>query len=182
MIHIDLSNELNSKGLTKIKDHFLGDLTPLGTSIPNFINDSIIKSHNSNMSYIINDSVFDNIECNGQELLTKKSEYINTIGFIGVSVYGNHDDIVLLEDDIGNQLSKPISFSAFHCQEPYYSDNYSIYEFREYLHSPIKGKERIEGTGGNLWEFTLSFKERIRLKKITLPDNPCIHIFSITVE
>ena len=177
---INIDRFYNNKGLANDLDYINASLSLVGSSLPK---DEIPLNklfYINNYPYLISENdLGDNIVLEGQELNLQKNYYASAISFIGCSVYGDYYDYIHLYDN--ETLVKSIKIALTDCNSvsaqfgneqvfklPYFYNKNS--EGRKYNSTPI------------IWSHTINFNETIKFNKMIVEDNPCIHIFSITVR
>ncbi|WP_207696104.1 hypothetical protein DOK67_0000695 [Enterococcus sp. DIV0212c] len=179
MKNINLSKYCNSKGLTNKQNFFHGNLTPAGSSIPNNSGIKSVSSQKSGMNYKLIKGEKDNIECQGQIIKFQQSSACQSIGIIGVGIYGDFTERLIIEDVSGSKNYIEAHFSDFTHNPPYFKENFCIFS-SDYLYSSDSNELEIYGCTGSLWEQVI-LVDTLNISSLKLPDNPCIHIFAISI-
>ncbi|NJH85450.1 hypothetical protein GLV96_02615 [Staphylococcus agnetis] len=175
MFHnINLSKYFNNTGITSERNINLGELSPLGSSLPKE------GPFEDNTFYFFEvpfklkkNSVKDNISLEGQEIhIDKKS--VNTIFFVGNSFNGHLKDNIYIYDEYDNMHKFEIMLTDFKSPKPHFS-NKLFFEFS-------KVNNDFQRFTGKLWIHKVVLKPALNITTIKLSDNPFMHIFAITLE
>lgn len=169
------NNGLADQGVGRIKSFFRSSNFPESHSV----------FHANNIPFLFpnkNEKVYDNIKCNGQKIILSK-RYCSKVYFISFNDFIESDDIVelLFECDISETQSiKSLPWG----KAGMYKDNdfEFVNKFFKNYQCILQGKNTNEAdVGCTLCSIDIANCNK-ELYAIQLPDNPILHIFSITFE
>lgn len=116
-----------------------------------------------------------NIECFNQEIWIEPAQY-STAYFVGTGDNGSFLERIQIITELG---VKEIEVGLSNCVDkvPYYQEEMAF--CGTHLHS---SEGDIPGICPHLWMQSVELMVEKPIQKLILPDNPCFHIFSITLK
>lgn len=121
-------------------------------------------------------SVFDNVLCKGQTIEVEEHD-INTIYFVGFSVYGNHSEELKVHY-VDGTIQKIVFGLTDWWIKPHFNER-AVWQGRSVIWT--KGKARIDNNPHYIYGVKLTLKRNSGVKAIELPFCENMHIFSIAV-
>lgn len=174
---LDLSDILNHRACSLQDSEEGGYLTISGSSIPEeYMPFNQVFEYNSIPFFMAKQSTWDNVELAGQRVFLPETE-VSAIHIIGTSsITDMKEDIEIIYKNTTIHIA-PLNLSYFGT-DPFNCDNECFIQI-PFLYSRTKVNSKIQPC---IWYTKLSLPTPSLIDSILLGDNPCVHIFSITVE
>ena len=175
-IMLDLNMYMNNRGFTTLDDITEGNLSVVKSSLP-------ILPELKNVFYFKNvpyklcyGNKKDNIELDGQTIFFEQIYKTNQINIVGLCLYGDYFDD--LNFYLNGKLVKSVKISLSCC-----NSKLPAFKNETFFHFPYthNAKKWIIESYINLWLDEIFLDEVIAFDMIELGDNPCMHIFAITI-
>lgn len=176
---LPLSTYYNNNGFSYELEQRIGNFTTFGSSYPG---DEIPKQTDviiEEIPFLFPDaqSTFNNLELENQQL-DIPADYYTAMFILGAADNGSYQEDIeyYLNDTLVEQTSLALTNWTDHM--PKYQEQVvyrcsGIYTQKGAL---LTSKQTT------IWLQTLSFEHPLHMNRIVLPDNPCMHIFSITLQ
>lgn len=175
---IPLASSYNNKGFTYAEAP--GNFTTFGSSYPG----SELTSREDGREWIrgipflfpTRGQEFDNVEFASQKIIVPRCEY-RAVFVLGAADNGSFSEDIRVTDGGVQKAEFKLSLSDWVAAEPIYG------EYEAYRCSCIwSRKARIESIKPAIWMQSVHFEKPIVFDCIELPDNICMHVFSLTME
>jgi len=174
---LDLSNILNHKACSLKDSEEGGYLTISGSSIPEeYMPFNKVFEYNTIPFYLGKQSNWDNLELSGQRVFLSDTE-ASAIHVIGTSSMTDMEEEIEIYYKDTTIHTAPLKLSYFGT-DPSKTDNECFIQI-PFLYSGTKVNSKIQPC---IWYTKLSLPVPSLIDSILLGENPCMHIFSITVE
>ncbi|MGM1050633.1 MAG: hypothetical protein ACQEXX_31630 [Bacillota bacterium] len=175
---LDLTKCINNCGSTNLENSSLGQFTIAGSSFPAeelpfndiFVFDDI-------PFYFVKQEHSDNVVPEGQTIVFPDS-MISKIHILGASSEGNMRDNLLIQYNSNELIKSSFHLSEFTGMNPFSQNQLAIQMSR--IHTIGKMLDYIHPV---LWYDVIDLSSRpILANSFLFSDNPCVHIFSLTIE
>ncbi|KAA6470410.1 hypothetical protein [Bacillus cereus] len=174
---INLDQYYNNCGFTKREEIHKGNLTVFKTSFPLEEGFELFPDYKGVPLKFNKYNDNDNIELEGQKIFLDQYYKVKRIYIVGLSIYGDYfDDFNLYKN---NQLVQNIRVKLTGTDSKVPSFGNEMLLRYTSLHNAKKGKLNISST---IWLDEIDLEQPRIIDSIELGDNPCMHIFSITLE
>ncbi|MFB0846517.1 hypothetical protein [Paenibacillus oleatilyticus] len=176
---LDLSDTLNHRACATKNGNERAYLTLSGSAIPEeYIPFNQAFQFDTIPFIMFKNDIWDNIEMVGQRVYFSTVR-ASSIHFIGTSTETDMTDNVILELDEQPVYSTSLNLRYFASDpEPVFMNNRCVIQ-APYIYSGTKINSIVKPS---LWYTCISIQEPLEINSVVLADNPCMHIFSITVE
>jgi hypothetical protein len=174
---LDLSELYNNCGVTSFEEKEQGMLNGAGASFPAELVPLGYAFEFEGIPFIMTKhNGLDNIEVEGQRLVFSPM-YVSRIHILGLSNDSHMSEEIQLEYDGEIVSSKLMRLSSYSSANPYFGNKCLLRSPYVHFHN-----QRTENYQPAIWYDSIEIDPSTAVNAILLADNPCIHIFSITVE
>lgn len=174
---LDLSSMLNHKACTTPEQKGIGGLTVVGSSIPeSYLPFDQPFQYDSIPFIMMKQEMLDNIELSGQRLELPRMRALQ-LHVIGTSSETDMCEPIQFEFERRHVHSELLELGCFSSSHSVRNNECIIQA--PYLHTRTNINERIQP---KLWYTSLPLPRSVEINSILLGDNPCMHIFSLTIE
>ncbi|MBY7142467.1 hypothetical protein KFZ56_05110 [Virgibacillus sp. NKC19-3] len=174
---LDLSDVLNHKACSFKGSEEIGYLTILGSSIPEELMPlKQVFEYESIPFFMAKQNIWDNVELAGQRI------FLPEINASAIHIIGTSDNTDM-EEDVEIYYKKSLIHSI-PLKLNYFGNNPSNSDNECFIQLPFLYSKSIVNTKVQpcIWYTRLILPEPSLIDSILLGENPCMHIFSITVE
>ncbi len=176
---LPLADYYNNNGFSYDLEQQIGNFTTFGSSYPG---DEIPDQKDliiEDIPFLFPEakSTFNNIELENQRLSVPEHHY-TAMFILGAADNGSYDENVEyhLNDTLVHQM--PLALTNWTDQMPKYNEKvvYRCSGIYTQKGSLLTSKQTT------IWLQTIQFEHPIHINAIVLPDNPCMHLFAITLK
>ena len=176
---VPLSHNYNNNGFSYALEQRIGNFTTFGSSYPGdeIPDQTDIRIEDIPFLFPDTGSTFNNIELENQQLSIPENHY-TAMSILGAADNGSYEEEVqyYLNNTLVHQM--PLALTNWTDHIPKYNEKVvyrcsGIYTQKGAL---LTTKQTT------IWLQTLLFEHPIHINTIVLPDNPCMHIFAITLK
>lgn len=174
-----LSDDYNNNGFSYELEQRIGNFTTFGSSYPGDEipdqTDLIIEG----VPFLFPDakSTFNNIELENQRLSIPENDY-TAMFILGAADNGSYDEEIQYHFNNTLVYQMPLALTNWTDHMPKYNEKVV------YRCSGIYTQQGalLTSKQTTIWLQTLVFEHPIHMNTIVLPDNPCMHLFAITLK
>ncbi|WP_028595944.1 hypothetical protein [Paenibacillus assamensis] len=175
---INLNSYYNNNAFTYEESSSKGDLTSFGSSYPAeyLPNEHEITVNGIPFIFPTKENKFNNIELENQSIIVPDDSY-STIYILGSSENGSYKEYMELRQNNDLKSRNIFALTDWISNYPMFMEQVAFE--CGYVHTKDSS---IHSLKPKIWIQTLHLDPATEFNTIRLPDNPCIHIFSLTLQ